>query len=212
MRVFPVYSSQEVLQFIYDCTKKILDNKIEGVLIECGIACGSQIGAMQECLVDNEISRRILGYDSFIGIPFAGEHDTSQPAIGDVDQTKLGLLESSGVTAHSQECVRENFGKWNLPMGNVELIEGWFQDTVENYDGSPIALLRLDGDLYESTYVCMKHLFKYLSKGGILIIDDYQLDGCRKAIHEFIDPKHIIEHLGIAYYIKPVKSSWFSWK
>lgn len=202
MRVTPNYSSHEVLKFTFDCTSNLIEQDIKGVFVECGVASGSQIGAMQECLQRNGKKRTIYGFDSFQGIPFAGENDYDQPGIGAKDESKHGLLESSGVSSHSKDQVLSNFKKWGLSIDDLILVEGWFENTVPNFKIDPIAFLRLDGDLYSSTKVCMDHLFHKLVKGGILIIDDYQLPGCRKAVNEIIPHEEMIEHLGIAYYIK----------
>jgi hypothetical protein len=55
-----------------------------------------------------------------------------------------------------------------------------------------VALLRLDGDLYESTKVCMQYLYPLVSKGGYVICDDYDLHGCRYAVHETVMPAPIV--------------------
>ncbi len=203
MKVTPHFSSREVLKFTYDCTKKLIDNKIAGALVECGVASGSQIGAMQECLEDNNVIRKVYGFDSFEGIPFAGVNDAEQPGIGAKDLSKEGLLESSGISSYTKDQVLLNFQRWKLKTDNLILVEGWFENTIPNYKIGKIALLRLDGDLYSSTKVCLEHLLSKVVKGGIVIIDDYQLAGCRKALLEFMPQNQIIEHLGIAYYEVP---------
>jgi hypothetical protein len=79
-------------------------------------------------------------------------------------------------------------------MDNVFLVEGWFQDTLPGIQHKigDIALLRLDGDLYESTMVCLDNLYDNVVAGGIIIIDDYSsLTGARKAVHDFFDKKQI---------------------
>lgn len=202
MKVDPNYSSMEVLQFTYDCVKEILDNNIEGDLVECGVASGNQLGAMQECLIVNNQIRTIYGYDSYKGIPYATDKDDEQAGIGEIDRTKLGLLESTGITVHGKESVYYNFNRWGFATENLILVEGWFEETVPVSNHNKIALLRLDGDLYKSTKVCLQHLLSKVSKGGIVIIDDWQLTGCRKAVLEFVKLKDIIEIHGIAYFKK----------
>ena len=205
-QIDPVYSSVEVLNFTGEMTKYILDKKIQGCLIECGVAAGSQIAMMQKTLIENNQERIIWGFDSFEGIPYASEQDDQQPGIGyTVDPTKYNLLETTGVSSHSMGSVLQNFQRYELPVHNLKLVKGWFENTVEPYADQvgDIALLRLDGDLYSSTHVCMEYLYPKLIKGGVLIIDDYQLSGCAKAIHDYINPK-LIQHIhGIAFYIKP---------
>ena len=203
MQVTPHYSSREVLQFTYDCTKRLLTDKVPGVFVECGVASGSQIGAMQNAMEVLKQDRKIYAFDSFEGIPYAGEHDAEQPGIGVKDKSKEGVLESSGISSHSEEAVLQNFKRWKLKTDNLIFVKGWFEHTVPGYKIGKIAMLRLDGDLYSSTKVCLEHLLSKVSKGGIVIIDDYGLSGCRKAVHEFIPKNKIIEHLGIAYYEVP---------
>lgn len=199
-KIFSVYSSNEVLQFTYEMSIKCMG--IEGDFIECGVAAGSQLGMMKQAVIDSKSDKIVYGYDSFEGIPYAVECDETQPAIGTIDKTKLGLLQSTGVSSHSVENVIENFGKFEVSMTNVKLVKGWFQDTVPQSKHEKIALLRLDGDLYESTKVCLEHLLPKVSKGGVVIIDDINLAGCRKAVYEYINKDEIIEHLGIAYFVK----------
>jgi O-methyltransferase len=203
--IHPVYSSAEVLEFTAEMTRLVIANKVEGCLIECGVAAGSQLAMMQKTQMELGEQRQVIGFDSFEGIPYATEHDATQPAIGEIDRTKLGLLQTTGVSAHSLESVIQNFESWGVSLNNVSLVRGWFEDTVKGRakDIDNIALLRLDGDLYRSTLECMQHLFPKLSKGGVLIIDDYELSGCAKAIHKFINPKQIKRIHNIAFYIKP---------
>lgn len=203
--IHPVYSSVEVLEFTAEMTRLVIANKVEGCLIECGVAAGSQLAMMQKTQMELGEQRQVIGFDSFEGIPYATEHDATQPAIGEIDRTKLGLLQTTGVSAHSLESVIQNFESWGVSLNNVSLVRGWFEDTVKGRakDIDSIALLRLDGDLYRSTLECMQHLFPKLSKGGVLIIDDYELSGCAKAIHKFINPKQIKRIHNIAFYIKP---------
>lgn len=202
MRVEPNYSTEEVIKFTYDMVKYILDNNIKGSLVECGVATGNQLGAMQLALEDNGSERNIYGFDSFQGIPYASEHDTEQPGIGAIDPTKLGLLESSGITVHAKQHVLDNFNRWKLSTKNLKLVEGWFEHTVDKTKTGQIAMLRLDGDLYSSTKVCLEHLLKRVVKGGVIIIDDWNLSGCRKAVYEYIPKSEIKEIHGIAYVIK----------
>jgi len=204
MRVHPVYSSEEVLMFTYKMSIDILEKDIKGDFIECGVAAGSQIGAMQQAMLDKQISRTIWGFDSFEGIPFAGINDTEQPGIGEIDINKIGVLETTSIASYSQEDVLKNFQLWNLPTNNLKLIKGWFENTIEptSKEIKEIAILRLDGDLYSSTYVCLEHLFEKVVIGGIIIIDDWNLKGCQKAVKKFIDGRKIKKFNEIAYFIK----------
>lgn len=195
-RIEPNYSTWQTIELSYQCAKWTIDNGIQGDFVECGVACGNNLAAM--CLAGGHG----IGFDSFEGIPWAGEHDTEQPGIGRKDVSKHGILESSGVTVHDIEDVKKNFERWGLT--NYELVKGWFQNTLPLKPDFPISVLRLDGDLYESTLVCLEYLYPWLSEGGILIVDDYQLHGCKKAFNDFFNisrPKLILDN-GVTYWQK----------
>ena len=75
---------------------------------------------------------------------------------------------------------------------------GWFQNTLpsDHEDIGPIAILRLDGDWYASTKICLEYLFDKVVKGGIVIIDDYgTYEGCRRAVDEFMKSNQIQAYL-----------------
>jgi hypothetical protein len=211
------YSTRATVENTKHYTQLVIDRNVPGALVECGIAGGAQIGAM---LTVSGKSRWIYGFDSFEGIPLASKDDEVQPGIGVnpmVPYTNVSeLLKSSGITVHSKESVRNNLNRWtNNDSDNVVLVKGWFQHSLAPYRQvfqqlGGIALLRLDGDLYESTKVCLGQLFPLLSEGGILIVDDWQLVGCKKACQEFfafysicqIAPPYGTEDDGPAYFIK----------
>jgi hypothetical protein len=211
------YSFKETLYHSYHSAIEVLDKGIEGDLVECGVAMGSQIGAFQLALVERQaMNRKIWAFDSFEGIPIAGEFDDQQPGIGDITHDKFAPIEerlvSSGITAHSLESVIRNFEMWELPIHNVEFIKGWFQHTIEETSKrmGNISVLRLDGDLHESTLVCLKHLYPKVSKGGIVIIDDYALTGCRIAVEQYFKsirrklPEMIsVDGHGVVFFVKP---------
>jgi len=213
------YSYKQTVINSYELAKKALDEKITGDFVECGVAAGSQIAAFQIAIMKYEAShikgKRIYAFDSFEGIPLAGEFDSEQAGIGEIKHNKFAPIEerliSSGITVHSKENVIENFHKWGLPIDNVEFVKGWFQNTVEEKakEIKSISILRLDGDLHESTLVCLQHLFPKVTKGGFVIIDDYALSGCRIAVEQYFAsikkslPSMInVDGHGVHYFIK----------
>jgi hypothetical protein len=65
--------------------------------------------------------------------------------------------------------------------------------------------LRLDGDLYESTEICLKYLYPKVSVGGVVIIDDYALDGAKMAVCDYFNdnvPEMKLIDGGVVYFIK----------
>ena len=87
--------------------------------------------------------------------------------------------------AGSEDKVQSNFEKFGLFDDQVVLLKGWFKDTMPLVPSDRIAILRLDGDLYESTIIPLMHLFDKVSTGGWIIVDDYEcVPACKLAIRE----------------------------
>jgi hypothetical protein len=103
--------------------------------------------------------------------------------------------------------VTNNFIKYNVLSENIRFVKGWFCDTMPKLSIGKIAMLRLDGDMYSSTWDVLENLYHKLSIGGYLIIDDFALNGCRKAIEDFrlkygiYDEIKAIDKMG-SYWIK----------
>jgi hypothetical protein len=82
--------------------------------------------------------------------------------------------------------VQENFRRYDLlDPQRVHFIKGFFSDTIPTAPLHEIAVLRMDGDMFESTAVVLKHLYPKLSTGGWVIIDDFCLKTCRLAVMEY---------------------------
>lgn len=188
------YSTLSTVQHTY---KMALEMKsIDGCFVECGVGAGAQLMAMALARTGKDI----IGFDSFEGIPLASEHDDQQPGIGAIDEIAISRLVSSGVAVHSMESVLANFTTLEIGCPTLRLKKGWFQNTLPKFQPVPIALLRLDGDLYESTLVCLQYLYPLVSVGGVVIADDMGLPGAAKAVYEYFGDK-MPELL-------PVEGSW----
>ncbi len=90
--------------------------------------------------------------------------------------------------AASLEEVQANFARFGLLDAQVRFLKGWFRDTLPVAPVERLALLRLDGDFYESTMEALENLYHRISPGGFCIVDDYGEDGwtyCRRATDEF---------------------------
>jgi len=194
------YSSEETIQNTYDMSMYCIENNIKGSFVECGVAAGAQVGVMAYAC-DSAVydGRKIFAFDSYKGIPFCSENDDQEAGLYYLDkpkpfvEDKETLLVPTGATVHSLESVKKNLEGWGVSMHRIKFVEGWFQHTLVGYEllhkVDKIALLRLDGDLYESTMVCLNKLFPKVSEGGVVIIDDYALSGCRKAVDEYFKKK-----------------------
>ena len=144
------------LNNIQSCIEEILRRNVPGDLIETGVWRG----------------------DSFQGLP---PPDTDQYP-SDAGDPHHRLSYFLGV---SLEAVKRNFKRYGLLDDQVRFLEGWFKDTLPGAPIERLALLRLDGDMYESTMDALSSLYPKLSAGGYVIVDDYYLEGCKQAVHDY---------------------------
>ena len=182
--------SNERLQNLYNQCKKF--NHRTYSFVECGVAKGGCLAMMKFASGKN----KIYGLDSFEGMP-----DITSEDLGDYNKScpltsfgKVGDNLSGGIAN-----VYNTFEKLNLTTDNVTFVKGFFQDTLikENIDNiGKIAVLRLDGDWYESTKVCLDKLYDSVIEGGIIIIDDYgHWVGAKRAVDEFRSNYNILTPL-----------------
>src|SRR5262249_40858967 len=128
--------------------------------------------------------RRVWVADSFQGVP--APDLAHYPADAGSDYHTFREL------SVSLETVQRNFAKYGLLGDQVVFLKGWFKDTLPDASIEKLALLRLDGDLYESTIVALNALYDKLSPGGYVIVDDYHVvPGCQKAIGDFLTARKI---------------------
>jgi O-methyltransferase len=160
-------------------TQLALDEKIPGDFIETGVWRGGCCILMRGILAVNEIpDRKVYVADSFAGVP---------PPRPDVYPADRDLrLDLNTELAVSLAVVQDNFRRYGLLDDQVVFVEGLFSKTLPTLDAGPFALVRLDGDLYESTYIALQCLYPKLSPGGFLIIDDYGVvNACRRAVQDY---------------------------
>jgi O-methyltransferase len=167
------------------CVETAIKDGIPGDLVETGVWRGGACIFMRAILkAYGDTTRIVWVADSFIGLPppnVAAYHADA----GDVHHTYSDFL---GV---SRQDVEENFRRYNLLDGQVRFLEGWFKDTLPKAPIDRLAVLRLDGDMYESTIQTLETLYDKLSCGGFIIIDDYHLGPCKRAVTDFRSRKHI---------------------
>jgi hypothetical protein len=169
------------LDNLQKCVETVLADGVSGDLIETGVWRGGACIFMRGVLAAHETTdRRIWVADSFEGMP-----DT-QNADHAVDR-KMRLDQYNDVFAVSLEQVRENFARYGLLDDQVQFLPGWFSDTLPAAPIDKLAVLRLDGDLYDSTTDALTTLYPKLSVGGFVIVDDYKIPSCREAVHDYRD-------------------------
>ena len=197
-RVFPYTAVNYArLNNVYTLAEKVSKNAIEGAFVECGVWRGGCSAVMATIAERERAHRCTYLFDSFQGMPEAGPKDAS---ITDAPEGRYRAKPiPKGVDAVSTgEVAALLFRKLKLAPTQVKLVEGWFQDTVPQARRwiGPIAILRLDGDNYESTKVCLEHLYDNVVAGGYVIIDDFgSKPGCRIAVDEFRTANGLSEEL-----------------
>ena len=186
-------STRPTLDFSFELACKCIEDDVPGDFVECGVFAGSQCAAMAYACQKHGDKRKVHLFDSFQGIPEAGPHD--DPRLS--RQSKCTL----------EQCFGYMTETWKIEAERLVFHRGWFKDTIPDAQIERIAILRLDGDLYESTKVCLRYLYPKLSANGFCIIDDYALPGCRMAVREYL------AHNNLEPAIHPIKDGggpvWF---
>ncbi len=128
--------------------------------------------------VPGDTDRKVWVADSFEGLPppDPGKYAADE---GDTHFENREL-------AVSIEEVKDNFQQYGLLDEQVVFLKGWFKDTLPDAPIEHLSVVRLDGDMYESTMDGLVNLYPKLSVGGYLIVDDYgAVPGCRKAVEDY---------------------------
>jgi O-methyltransferase len=179
------------------CLKQVLADGVAGDLVETGVWRGGSCILMRGILKAYGVTDRTVWLcDSFEGLP---KSTHAEDLHWDFEQYRE--------LAVSIEQVQDNFRKYELLDEQVKFVKGWFKDSLPGSPIGTIALLRLDGDLYESTWDAIDALYPRLAVGGYILIDDYgSIDSCEKAITDYRN-KH-----GITETIHKVDQSGVYWR
>lgn len=173
------------LQNLQYCVNEIAKNQIEGDFLEAGVWRGGAsifLNALNQVFCDAQ--KTIWVADSFEGLPKSSLDQDKKYDFTIYDELSVPL-----------EQVKKNFEKYNLLTPNVKFIKGWFKDTLPNLNVKKLSLLRMDGDLYESTMDILNNLYHKVSIGGYIIVDDYCLDCCVQAITDFRKRHNITDEI-----------------
>ncbi len=191
---------------IIDCINYIARNDIKGDFVECGVWRGGNLILFQMMSDYLNLNRNIYGFDLFDDMPEGSQYDIDK--FGRRPFYYKNHPESKDAWCKSSiDELKINLGKL-FKKHKINLIKGDVSLTLQENKNIPneISLLRLDTDFYDSTKCELNILFPKLSKGGVLIIDDYnEWQGCRKAVDEYFSDKNIFFHQilnGGVYFIK----------
>ena len=165
------------LDNIQFCIESVLDDEVAGDLIETGVGKGGATIFMRAVLAVHGVTdRTVWAADSYEGFPEVDDGFTYTGELGD-----LATLPVAGL-----EQVQANFDRYGLLDERVRFLKGWFSETLPSAPIEKIAVLRLDGDRYDSTCDALGSLEPRVSAGGYVIVDDYgAFLGCRRAIDDY---------------------------
>lgn len=179
----------------------VRENKIDGDLVETGVWKGGATIFMKIYCDMYGLEKKIFVCDSFEGLPRPSGKFLSD--VGDLHYTYDNLKVSLN-------NVMDNFRLFNCLDQNIVFIKGFFSNTLPNNKQiNKLSLLRMDGDMYESTHDVFYSLYDKVSHDGVVIIDDYCLKGCRDCVLDFRNERKInselktIDKCGV-YWIKNV--------
>jgi O-methyltransferase len=177
------------LDNVEHCVRAAIADDVPGDLVEAGVWRGGTSIFMRAVLAAyDDPDRRVWVADSFQGLP--KPNADAFPADAGLDYTIHPEL------AVGLEQVRANFAKYGLLDERVRFLPGWFKDTLPSAPIERLAVMRLDGDLYESTIDALEALYPRLSVGGYCIIDDYgALEACRRAVDDYRAANAITERI-----------------
>lgn len=181
-------------------------NNIEGAFVECGVWKGGAVGLMALANMKKSKKRRDLHlFDAFEEICAPNEIKDGTRAINEVRATLgkdaptkgelvplKGLYDKFGGPSDINDCKRILETVIKYPPDHILYHKGWFQNTLpfESKKIDKIAILRLDGDWYESTKICLEYLYEKVISGGFVVFDDYgAYSGCKKAVDDFLSER-----------------------
>lgn len=183
------------LDLVERCVLAVEERGVPGDFLEAGVWRGGVIILMRALLNAYRIAgRKIFAADSFAGIP-KNVRARNDP----VDLWRDRWLASL-------DDVRGNIARFGLLDDRIAFVAGFFADSLRTLAGETFALIRLDSDSYDSVEESLVHLYPLLSKGGIIIIDDWHLVGCRAAVLNYRSRHGIEAEIqiceGNAYWVK----------
>lgn len=176
-----------ILDNVEYCINQCNINKIEGDFVETGVWKGGSVILAYNLYKQSGQKRKVYVYDSFEGLPKPNGEKYPIDS-GDIHWTLQDL-------AISLEDVKDNFKLFSDIDENVIFVKGWFKDTMPVNNIEKISILRLDGDMYESTIDVLDYLYPKLSIGGFCIIDDFAHKGAHTAVMDYRKKHNILDDI-----------------
>jgi O-methyltransferase len=178
------------VQFTAERVLEVIAAQIPGVVVECGTWRGGCSIAMllAQRLIFGEVRRPVYMFDSFEGLPPAKTADGPLALAWQKDEASPIYFDNCRAEL---DTVLQALASQEFHEGDYHIVKGWFADTLPvsrpTLAERGIALLRLDGDWYDSTMTCFDQLAPLVAEEGIVILDDYYAwDGCARATHDYL--------------------------
>lgn len=178
LATYPIISDQvekDELGVLLRELEKVIDNGIDGDIVEFGCYVGTTSLFIQRLLQAKKSSKKFYVYDSFDGLPEKSKEDESP----------LGIDFKRGELRSTKAEFIHNFRRANLPLPIIK--KGWFHEVQEHEVPSKICFAFLDGDYYKSIRASLSLVINNVAKGSVIIIDDYDnpaLPGAKKAVFD----------------------------
>ena len=176
---YPLVSDQieypELAVIVRELSRAI-EKRVAGAVVELGCYTGTTSLFLQRVLLDQNTEQTLHVYDSFAGLPPKNSQDLSPAG----EQFKGGEL-----TASKRQLIK-HFKQAMLPLPIIH--QGWFEALTPADMPENIAFAFLDGDFYTSIQASLRAITPRLSRGAVIVIDDYQseaLPGARRATDEW---------------------------
>eukprot|EP01062_Namystynia_karyoxenos_P017176 TRINITY_DN16302_c0_g2_i1.p1 TRINITY_DN16302_c0_g2~~TRINITY_DN16302_c0_g2_i1.p1 ORF type:complete len:255 (+),score=80.49 TRINITY_DN16302_c0_g2_i1:719-1483(+) len=152
------------------------EKRLQGAFLEAGVWRGGSCIYAKGFLTAYGIPRRVFVVDSFRGLP-PKEHPRDDAFWKYLDYVSV-----------SERQVQDHFRRYQLLDSSVEFVRGWFSDSLPALRSRlpPIAVLRLDGDMYKSTLDVLCNLYDKLEVGGYWIVDDWNVPAAVWAVNAFL--------------------------
>ena len=165
---------------LFQMIRHVLSRNIEGDFAECGVWKGHSAWCAAALIKESGGSRRFHIFDSFEGLSERGREDGTRFSL-----SPRQLEEERRLFACGEEVVRKNLEEFDF----LSFYKGWIPSRFDEVADAKFAFAHLDVDLYQPTMDSLEFFFERLSKGGVIVVDDYghtSFDGCTKAVREFI--------------------------
>jgi hypothetical protein len=196
------------IRIIFALLKSVLH--LPGDIAEAGVYQGNSLLSIGLYLHQRQLpfKKIVFGCDSFMGF---NESVLDEIALGgDFD----GEKRVGGFSDTSYEALRSKVEKLGLER-NVQLVPGYFQQSLASLENHRFCFVHLDCDIYESYQVCLKFFYPRMVPGGVILFDEYNdphWPGCNKAVDEFFRnrlevPMEISQNNYLKYYVRKEQAS-----